>query len=326
MLRLLNVQDIPSTLWDTNTRALQMPPALASRYVSLLEERGLTKLACSRDSNKPPVGGLSQEDTDKHLAQAFDGSVARAQLALLDPINNVAAVSNMLIRCLSGNNLCLVDVPCGSGAASLAFLCSVAELRHRGIVPRVPLHVSIVGGEISSPARSYAARLIEDVSSNLEDQAIFVSKSFYHWDVTCELSNTNLVREMTLASRNRKILVVVANFSGFLERDGKRREAEPKLRELLRHAAIGSIDAGNGAVWIEPMTNKATSAGGTINWLKNVAATLTSFVLSPGPEDKAVLTSASQFQHLLDKTLRPRVNLAVQSLQLKGNDVNTTTS
>lgn len=326
MNRLLQPDEIPASLWDRLSSSLQMPPILIPIYRRLLDERDLNQLACERDFENPPVGGFSQEETDKHLAQAFDGSVARAQLALLDPKNDVVSVSNMLLRCLSGNRLCLVDAPCGSGAASLAFLCSVAELRLQGIVPRVPLSVSIVGGEISSPARNYADRLLRESASFFADQAISVSTQFHHWDVTDDLSNTNLVSKMTIESQNRKTLVVVANFSGFLERDGKRKLAEPKLQELLRHAAIGSVDSGNGAVWIEPKTNIATSEGGTIRWIKSVGEKLKSFVLTSEPQDDLVLTSEACFQHVLDPALRPRVNLAVQSLQLKGPNAETSTS
>ena len=326
MNRLLNTNDIPASLWDTTTMALQMPPLLVPCYKSLLSEKNLNQLVCEREFDNPPVGGLSQEDTDKHLAQAFDGSVARSQLALLDPKNDIASVSNLLLRCLSGNRLCIVDAPCGSGAASLAFLCSIAELRSKGIIPRIPLDVSIVGGEISNPAREYADRLLRDVAGSLHDQAIFLSTQFHFWDVTDDHSNTNLIRRMTIESQDRRTLVVVANFSGFLERNGKRKQAEPRLQELLRHAAIGSVDAGNGAVWIEPMTKIAISSGGTLCWIKRMAATLTSFVLSSDPIDMSVLTSAAHFQHLFDLSIRPRVNLAVQPLQLLGNDAKASTS
>jgi len=318
MPRLLSCHEIPETLWSASAFGLQLPPALAEEYVELLRECHLIELADQRDKSNPPVGGLTQELTDKHLAQAFDGSVARAELAILDPRDDVPEVSNMLLRCLAGNEICLIDAPSGSGAASLAFLCSVAELRSQGVLPREPLHVQLLCGELSKPAREYCEKLVDRVLPTLESQAISVIAEYRHWDVTDSMSNTQLIQRMTLLSQSRKTLVVVANFNGFLERAGKRKEAEPKLTELFRHAAVGATESGNAAVWIEPKTNKVISSGGTFTWLRNLLNTpWRVFARDTSSNEASVLTSSACFQDPLDQSKRPRVNLAVLPINLE---------
>ncbi len=318
MSRLLSCHEIPETLWDASAFVLQLPPILAEQYVALLRECDLVDLANQRERNDSPVGGLTQELTDKHLAQAFDGSVARAELAILDPRDDIPEVSNMLLRCLAGNEICLVDAPSGSGAASLAFLCSVAELRARNVLPREPLRVQLLCGELSNPAREYCKKLVDRVLSTLESQAISVSTEFQHWDVTDSMSNTQLIQRMTLLSKSRKTLVVVANFNGFLERTGKRKEAKPQLEELFRHAAVGSVESGNAAVCIEPKTNRVISSGGTFNWLQGLLKTAWRlFARDTSSNGGSLLTSSAHFQDPLDQSKRPRVNLAVLPINLE---------
>ena len=128
---------IPDSLCDGSS--LRIPPILSTAYLTSLKKNGLMALASGPRPDPAPVGGLSKEVTDLHYAHAFDGSVARAQLALLDPRGEVPTASATLLQFLSGGSLCLTDVPCGAGAATLSLLCAIAELRKEGVLPRVPL-------------------------------------------------------------------------------------------------------------------------------------------------------------------------------------------
>ncbi len=267
MSRLVEISDIPNTLWDTETQTLKIPPVLATAYCRVVDLLGLRDLADARDSANPPLGGLNQEDADQHFAQAFDGSVARAELAILDPKNASTATSNSLFERLAGNHICLTDAPCGAGAASLAFLSTIAELRREEVLPRLPLQVSLIGAEISGPARCHAEAMFDSVRPELETQAIFVQEEFLHWDVTDDLSNTDLIRRMTIKSATTDSrLVVVANFTGFLEKERKRKVAHPKLEELFRHASGNN----SSAIWIEPAMNRAIAQGGLFDWIKSL--------------------------------------------------------
>lgn len=263
--RLLDPALVPESLYDARRKRLLLPAALRKAYLEVLRRRGLTDLAKSRRSDSSPVGGISLEETNEHFAKAFDGSVARSQLAILDPGRDVTAAANAFIETLSGNKVCIVDAPCGAGAASLSFLSTIAQLRAEGVLPRLPLDICLVGGEISSPARAITMELLETLTPALEEQAIFVTPVLMHWDVLNPLSNTDLIRKMTENSmRPTRRLLVVANFSGFLGAPSQRmKKAMPQIDELFRHiSGRGAL-----AVWIEPKMNVVTGAGGVFDLL-----------------------------------------------------------
>ena len=176
--RLLDPGLIPATLWSRELDLLLIPPSLATSYELLIDRCHLRELSESRDANNPPVGGLSQAEVDKHFAQAFDGSAARMELALLDPNGVVTHCSDALIGSLAGGKLCLTDAPCGAGAATFAILATIAELRAQGVFPRQPLEVLMIGAELSDPARVHAASMLKELRASLEAQAIFVEKNF----------------------------------------------------------------------------------------------------------------------------------------------------
>ena len=151
--RLLPPEYIPNTLWDNASSILQLPEALEKVYIQMIDKHGLLDLAEHRDPDNPPVGGVDEARTNQHFAQAFDGSAARAQLALLDPSCSLSMVSNSLIQFLGGNCICLTDAPCGAGASTIALLAGIAELRSQGVLPRYPLEVNLIAAEISRYAR-----------------------------------------------------------------------------------------------------------------------------------------------------------------------------
>ena len=262
--RLLEPGQIPETLWDRVSDTLHLPTSLAKVYEARVDRLGLRTLATSRSGRGGPVGGLTKESADHHFAQAFDGSAARAILAAIDPKCHAGSTSDAFIKSTAGTTLALTDAPCGAGAAALAFLTVVAELRAHGVLPRLPLEVKFVGGELSTHAMDHATQLFEDLRLDLEAQAIFVDKQFHSWNVLDRLSTSDLIKASTVhgASCTSKLLVI-ANFNGFLVKEGKQRDAQPQLDELLRHAS-GRQSL---AVWIEPEMNRATGNGGLFSWL-----------------------------------------------------------
>ncbi|SJM91552.1 conserved hypothetical protein [Crenothrix polyspora] len=312
--RLLNPKLIPDSLWDTENAILLLPPSLVKAYVTLIKRHDLQGLADSRDSKNPPTGGLTQEKTDEHFAQAFDGSVARAQLALLDPKCHAELSSNAYIRSLAGNKLSLTDAPCGAGAAAFSFLANIAELRAKGVLPRQPLDVCLIGAELSAPARVYAQSLLEELCIELEKQAIFVEAEFISWDVTEQLSNTDVIKKMICASvTHPRRLLIVANFNGLLERDRKKKLAEPQFNELFRHAS----GKNSVALWIEPDMNRATSNGGLFHWLRaNIKNVWSKFIQETSDSNEPILTSTAEFQLPLTLSETATVRLALMPLSL----------
>jgi hypothetical protein len=312
--RILDPQLIPPSLWDPETDTLHIPRPLADAYVGLINQLGLQQLASARDPKNPPVGGMTQEKTDQHFAQAFDGSVARAQLALLDPKSNATAASNAYLGVLAGNTLCLTDAPCGAGAAAFSFLANIAQLRAEGVLPRLPLDVFLIGAELSEPARIHAQALLDELLQKFEEQAIFVSYEFVSWNVTSALSNTDLIQRMTLNSaRTSHRLLVVANFNGFLEKERKRKEAEPQIEELFRHAS----GANSVAVWIEPDMNRATADGGLFSWLRSFADRWKSFFRELSSSNEPIPTSSAFFQLPSAPEEKAAVRLAVMPISLE---------
>lgn len=313
--RLLDPKLIPDSLWNAENSILLLPPALVKAYVSLINRHDLQELANSRDSKKPPTGGSTQEETDEHFAQAFDGSVARAQLALLDPNCDTVLSSNVYIQSLAGNKLSLTDAPCGAGAAAFSFLANIAELRAQGVLPRQPLDVYLIGAEFSDQARVYAQSLLDELCAELEKQAIFVEAEFISWDVTEPLSNTDLIKKMTLASvTHTRRLLIVANFNDFLVREKKMKVAEAQLNELFRHAS----GKNSVALWIEPNMNRATSDWGLFKVLRDKLANVwRKFIQELSDNNEPVLTSSAKFQLPLKPDETATVRLAVMPLSLE---------
>lgn len=314
--RLLNPERLPQTLWDSDNKILRLPDPLAHAYETLIDRHSLRELAQSRTIEDSPVGGLDKSSTDKHFAQQFDNSAARAQLAVTNATTDVARVSNALVQTLSGNTVCITDAPCGAGAAAFSLLSTIAELRAHDVLPRLPLHVRFIGAEISEFARQYAKEMLAKLIPFLESQAIYVEAELRPWDVTDQLSNAGLVESMLLKSEGvTKRLVVVANFSGFLSMSGKQKEAEPQLEELFRFASGRS----SVAIWIEPQMKSAVSDSGLFSivgrWVKDKWHRFVR-VNTDGVSDDRFLTSEVQFQSTLTPDrLRP-VRLAVMRLDL----------
>ncbi len=314
--RLLEAEHIPSSLWDSANETLFLPASLTEAYEKLIDKYGLRNLSSERKPDDPPVGGITQKRTDQYFAQAFDGSVARAQLALLDPKCDLASTSNTCLSSIAGNRVSITDAPCGPGAAAFSFLSNIAELRAHDALPREPLDVLLIGAELSEPARKYANELFLELQPSLEKQAIFVISEFISWDVTNALSNTDLIKKMTHASNeNPNQLLIVANFNSFLERPEKRKEAEPQLNELFRHAS-GPKSV---AIWIEPNMNRAINEGGLFPWLrKKIATAWKMFAKEKTTTTAPILESSAQFECLLHLGAA-RVGLAVMPINLERN-------
>lgn len=277
-------------MWTAANGSMKLPPVLVEAYLDTIAKNGLTDLASQPRPNIAPVGGPSQTATDEHFAHAYDGSVARTQLAYLDVKGELPTTSHLLQRFMTGGELCIADVPCGAAAASLALLCTVAELRNENLLPRVPLNVHVIGGEISDPARSYAEYLIDSVKPQLAAQAIFITREIIHWDVMDQLSNTNIIEKIVLSNNSKgQLLVLVTNFNGFLTRSGKKDQALPQIKELFRYCS-GPTNAG---VWIEPDMNKAKLD--LFPWLKKVINSLAKFaqLIDPNSTDE---TSSALFE------------------------------
>lgn len=293
--RLVQPSDIPATLWCKKNSRLHLPPILVSSWRSLIENKGLL------DQAKMPVpeklaGGASEKDTNDHLAWKFTGSSARVSMLMLDPHSNLEGVSDAFIQTFSGNRVFVADIPCGSGAAILTVLTTLAELRKQNLIPRNQLTVVILGGELSTFARDNATSMLQESLEDLEGQAITVEFKLTAWNVLNKLSSSDLVKEMTLASQGAAAkMVLLANFSDFLQKGGKLKQALPQIEEVFRHSRDTVFST---AIWLEPDTNTVIQNDGgmfsrVIKWFKE---TFTSFNFGP---NECYATSKSSVQHPL---------------------------
>ena len=242
--------------------------------------------------------------------------MAPSRLIILDRDGVLNFDSDAFIKSTAGTTLALTDAPCGAGAAALAFLTVVAELRAHGVLPRLPLEVKFVGGELSPHAVEHATQLFEELRGDLEAQAIFVDKQFHSWDVLDRLSTSDLIKASTVhgASCSSKLLVI-ANFNGFLVKERKQKEAQPQLDELLRHAS-GPQSL---AVWIEPEMNRATASGGIFSWLFGLLEGGWRLFAKADPtatKEVPSFTSVADFRLPLQPTQVFRVTLAVMPMDL----------
>jgi hypothetical protein len=313
MARLIPVEMIPASLWSKEHSMLYLPPHLISSWETLLDKYQLREKAIT-EAPAGFEGGMNKEDTDNHLAWRFTGSCARVMLTMLDPLEELHQIPDVFTRIFSGNKVFLADLPCGSGAASMSILSVFCELRKQGKIPRMPLHVVIVGGEISQYAQQYAKEIFDSLKSELESQAITVEFEVMDWNVCDKISNTDLITKLTLRSQNCLAkLLILANFSGFLERENKWKEAQSQFDELFRHSrGDNSI-----VLWVEPEKNNVTKDGGffsrLLKWFKQ------SFFKIIGKEkenqqDGYVRSSVKVKHPLVGGTFR--TNLAVVKFEL----------
>jgi hypothetical protein len=177
-----------------------------------LEKNGLLEKAKTR-APEGFEGGISKDDTDNHFAWRFTGSSARVMLSMLDPKQELIGISDVFTKFFSGNRVFLADLPCGSGAASISILSVYCELRKQGLVPREPLEVVIVGGEVSEFAQCYADEGLAGLINDLKEQAIEIEFEIMNWDVCDPFSNAQLINHLILRSQRcaAKVLML-ANF------------------------------------------------------------------------------------------------------------------
>lgn len=274
MTRFIRVEDIPRSLWKKEKSVLHLPPKLISTWENLLEKYNLKDCAMS-PTPEGVIGGIGLKETNDFFAWRFPRSAAAVMMTMLDPQEELPDISNVFVEFFSGNKVFLADLPCGSGAASLSILSTIYELRKQKKIPRMPLHVTLLGGEISEYAQKYAKESLEAIKKELESQAITLEFKIKSWDACDKFSTTRLIKDLTIYSSDcSSRLLFLVNFSGFLERDKKWNEANPQFDELFRYS-----ESDNGikssAIWIEPQNNNVMNKGGffhrLIQWvIKNL--------------------------------------------------------
>ena len=301
--RFLRPRDIPQSLWDGDN-LLRLPQPLRDAYNNTLRTKGLLEEAL-RASPKGYIGGESAEETDQHFAHRFDGSCARVELAFLDPKDDLKDASNCLVRAFSGGSVRLLDIPCGSGAASAALLTTVAELRRQNIMPRQPLEVFLTGGDISDNARCNADLILSELQQTLRNQGIFLKFSLFQWDISDAGSTTSLLNKwLEVGPECKNSVLIVANFSGFLGADGNLKKVEERVGELFRWARVREATA----AWLEPPMDKE-STNQFRDWFSESFSRLMGWLGRPAGTNEQLSTHAKFVQPIRDSHISVRLRL-----------------
>lgn len=257
-----------------------------------------------------------KSDADEHFATRYATSCARTQLATLDPLGTLRTVPDLFIAATAGGKLGVLDIPCGAGAVSADLLATVAMLRQSGVCPRTPLQVSLVAGDISQHARSYASKLLDGLQATLNSQAIFVETKFVHWDVTDPDSTTNLLHTWMKQSHDyHRYLAVLANFSGFLEKAKSLNKVQRQLDCIFQWAAARR----SAVIWLEPQTNAAVK-GFFPKIADFFAKTLPRLFRGRWEDGEKILRSQCRYLHPIKAPLAPRVGLSVIRLEVTEGD------
>lgn len=252
MARLIPPDIIPTSLWDRETDILKLPHSILSTWKTILTRRDLLNDAL--DNNvRSQVGGKNEAQTNVHYSQSFNGSCARFQLAFLDPKEDLKEVSNAFVKALAGYDVFIIDVPSGTGAASLSLLCNIAQLREEGLLPTNTLNVNILAGDISPTANEILMESFEEVKVYLNRNEINVTLETVIWDVTCIESTDNLVNHIDNFTSNdaTEKLLLLANFTGFLEKEKMWDEVKSQFATLFSRYSGDSTTA----LWLEPKYN-----------------------------------------------------------------------
>lgn len=263
--RFIKTETLPDSLWCDKSENILLPNQLVDLWKGLLNENSLLDLAKEK-APKGFEGGISKEDTDKHLAWRYNGSCARVILSLLDPKAKLSEVSDAYASIFAGNKVFVADLPSGSGAAIVSILFTLYELRKNNVLPRHPLEITIMAGEISETARGYLLKQLEDLKGVVEEQAIWIKFEILEWDTLSKVSTVDLIKRMTLLSQDcHARILLLTNFTGFLESSGNWKKAKPQFDDIFLH----SRDSLSTAIWIEPQRkNVVPFFARAIKWLK----------------------------------------------------------
>ena len=209
---------IPDTLWSDEQ--VIMPPVLAVALRSKLEMLGRFNEACGvNPSDRELFGGADEEDAVKHFVHRFKTSSARTQYITMSPCGGFEQTSTDLVAFLLDGDVSALDIPCGSGGGLLGYICTIAELRNRGKLPRTPVNLKLFAGDISAEGRSLHADMLHRALPHLEEAGIRVDVKYHHWDVMDPFSTAKLVDTWLAECPNADDhLVFVSAFSGFADK------------------------------------------------------------------------------------------------------------
>ena len=244
------MDNLPGTIWSEFT--LFLPDSLALSYRRLLDQRGLYDSALgSNTMGRGAIGGESTHATYDHFTQRFAVSATRLEYITSDPKETFHTASHDLHISFGAGSIAVLDVPCGAGASIFGFLCTLAQLRNHGILPRLPLNVSIVAGDCSTAALELYKDLAELIRPELSRQGILITYQMYEWRAEDPTTSAAIVDEwFAMSPAAGEFYVFICNFSG---------EADRHFHDFERsfeHIAERLHSKKSTMLWVEPGSMK----------------------------------------------------------------------
>jgi len=184
---------VPKNLWKNNV--LYQSEKLIEVYSNKLIELSIFDHAKNhKNGTNGATGGKNIDETKQHFAERFLTSSARVQFVVIDPREDFTIVSNNLKATFGSGKISILDIPAGTGAGILSLLSNLAELRINSKLPKLPLHINILGGDYSPSALNIYSDLLKNIKKELENQLIFIEYDTYEWDATSPESTNLLIR------------------------------------------------------------------------------------------------------------------------------------
>lgn len=255
---------------------LNLPSIMWRSYRNVLLKHNKLS-ACEAGTNaKNIVGGQTDAETFDHFTYRFPNSVSRLCYLCLNPKGETSQVSSDLQTSFAVEEVHLLDLAAGTGAAAVGILATLSELRRQKKLPTLPLTVKIFAADISPKALEIYAEIINDLKPELNSQAIKVEVKMTLWDASDASQIASICDEWLAAAFEKELFVIVSNLSGVGN------ETLEKFKRSFQHVTERLATKPSTFLWIE---HHGTSA---VGFLKKVHELI--FAVAPwltgGPGNK----------------------------------------
>jgi hypothetical protein len=305
--RVLPAEKIPKSLWEAPH--LTLPESLRVSYEAELSGIGLLQEARDGTKEKRIFGGETEEETKQHFAHRFAASSGRVEYCMIGPDGGFAELSNALLTTFSEGEVALLDLPCGTGAASGTLLSTIISLRKEGVIPRLPLHIEISAGDFADPARAIFESMLIRLLPAATEQGITFGVSSMHWDATRSDSTAALMDSwFTQSAAATEWMVLITNFSGTLNNQS----AFDSFKPCLEHIAARLHNRQATLVWAEPAGSSKSK--GLLKFLKDFAEDRLSWFFRKTNTGEAPVIADFQLRHPL-KNSAFRSDVAIERFE-----------
>jgi len=244
-LRILPTSDIPTEIWQDNT--LHMPASLASCYDLNLNKHSAMPIALDPQDPGGFVGGPTPQDTLQHFARRYGVGSCRIESLVIDPREAFQDIPDFVIAGLAGGDVAILDVACGCGAVGASLLSTIAVLRKNRKLPKLPLNVTVVGGDCSDLALQIYTDMMVDLVPVLDEVGINLNLIPVKWKAEASYTTAEMLDIlMKKTTSKEEYFVYVANFSGALDKHYS------SFRDSIHHIFDRTSNTNCTVLWVEP--------------------------------------------------------------------------